>query len=644
MALRRGGPSTQVTGFASALMLAVLTLGACSAPATDSTPSPDIEATVRAVVDEALRNQPTPPPAAPLPNIEATVQALVDEALRNQPIPTPTPTATPTPRPTPTPTPTPSPTPTPRPTAAASPTPTPPVDIPTTAARVRPSVVKVTVSSRRGSGVIVEVGPGDGAFVVVSEHVILDSDDVTIRVGDDTDYEGLVLGRSVAKDLGLVWICCSKDFVAVPLADIAALQSGASLFAMGYPLGVSQATITRGVVSRTFYDEADGVTYVQTDAPINPGNSGGPLFNLAGEVVGVNTAVIRRSRSGISVEGVGFAISAETVAEVLPQLRAGRARSGAVGPVRGALSHAADTVSSLPLGFWGADVGMAATFRNPHLPSEGGWDYGFRFRALGTEGAHVVGVTSAGRWFHYLEEAGGSRRLLAEGAAPGIRLGTGLGGALAANRLFLVASRHQGWLFVDEVLIAELDLSEGSPTGSVSALVGYLPENRSEGSSTSVHEFRAAPPNTPTAGSEIINSGGAAFGGRARDLVARVTLITPDTSGPWDYGFELGTTQRFVVGSDGTWLHLARESTFPWQVVTSGRVEFDRSAGTTNHLLLAVVGNSAQVYLNGKAVARVDLGTGAGTRTVFVRSGMLPETAAADYRIRYRDFQVWPLG
>ncbi len=289
MALGKGGPLTQAARFAAALMLAVLALGACSAPATDSTPPPDIEATVRAVVTEALRNQPTPPSeAAPPPNIEATVQALINEALRNQPIPTPTPTATPTPRPTPTPTP--SPTPTPRPTAAASPTPTPLVDIPTTAARVRPSVVKVTVSSRRGSGVIVEVGPGDGAFVVVSDHVILDSDDVAIRVGDDTDYDGLVLGRSVAKDLGLAWICCSKDFVAVPLADTATLPSGASLFAMGYPLGVSQATITRGVISRTFHDEADGVNYVQTDAPINPGDSGGPLFNLAGEVVGINTA------------------------------------------------------------------------------------------------------------------------------------------------------------------------------------------------------------------------------------------------------------------------------------------------------------------------------------------------------------------
>ena len=235
-----------------------------------------------------------------------------------------------------------------------------------------------------------------------------------------------------------------------------------------------------------------------------------------------------------------------------------------------------------------------------------------------------------GRWFHYLEESDGRRRLLVEGPAPGIRVGTGLGGALAANRLFLVASRLQGWLFVDDVLIAELNLGEGAPTGSASAVVGYPPENRSEGSSASVHEFRAVPPNTPTAGSEIITSGGAAFGGRARDFVARATLITPDTSGPWDYGFELGATQRFVVGSDGTWLHLPGESTFPWQVVTSGRVEFERSAGTTHHLLLAVVGNSAPVYLNGKAVARFDLGTEVDTRTVFVRSGMLPETAAVD--------------
>lgn len=141
---------------------------------------------------------------------------------------------------------------------------------------------------------------------------------------------------------------------------------------MGYPLGVSQATITRGVISRTFLDEADGVNYVQTDAPINPGDSGGPLFNLAGEVVGVNTAVIRHSRSGIPVEGVGLAISAETVAEALPQLRAGRSHTGAVGPVRGALPHTADTVSSLPLGFWGGDVGMAATFRNSYSRRKAG--------------------------------------------------------------------------------------------------------------------------------------------------------------------------------------------------------------------------------------------------------------------------------
>lgn len=148
-----------------------------------------------------------------------------------------------------------------------------------------------------------EVGPSDGAFVVVSEHVILDGKAVTIRVGDGADYDGLVLGRSVAKDLGLVRVCCSKEFVAVPLAGTATLPSGASLFATGYPLGVGQATITRGVISHAFYDEADGVNYVQTDA-LNQVNSGGPLFSLAGEVAGVNTAVIRRSRSSLPVEAL----------------------------------------------------------------------------------------------------------------------------------------------------------------------------------------------------------------------------------------------------------------------------------------------------------------------------------------------------
>ena len=223
---------------------------------------------------------------------------------------------------------------------------------------MRPSVVKVAVSTRGGSGVIVEVGPSDGAFVVVSEHVILDGKAVTIRVGDGADYDGLVLGRSVAKDLGLVRVCCSKEFVAVPLAATATLPSGASLFATGYPLGVGQATIKRGVISHAFYDEADGVNYVQTDAPINQVNSGGPLFNLAGEVVGVNTAVIRRSRSSVPVEGVGFAMSAETVAEVLPQLRAGRAaparlaRCGVRCLIRRVRSAAFLWVSGAPMWVW----------------------------------------------------------------------------------------------------------------------------------------------------------------------------------------------------------------------------------------------------------------------------------------------------
>ena len=72
---------------------------------------------------------------------------------------------------------------------------------------------------------------------------------------------------------------------------------------MGYPLGIDQASVTSGVVSRVAYEQQTQSWMVQTDAPINPGNSGGPLFTLDGQVVGINTSVLRESSSGIPVEG-----------------------------------------------------------------------------------------------------------------------------------------------------------------------------------------------------------------------------------------------------------------------------------------------------------------------------------------------------
>ena len=92
---------------------------------------------------------------------------------------------------------------------------------------------------------------------------------------------------------------------------------------MGYPLGLDRATVTRGIVSAVWLDNAMERWLVQTDAPINPGNSGGPLFTMDGKVVGINTFIIRESSSGISVEGFGFAVATRTVQELLPAMMAG---------------------------------------------------------------------------------------------------------------------------------------------------------------------------------------------------------------------------------------------------------------------------------------------------------------------------------
>lgn len=473
----------------------------------------------------------------------------------------------------------------------------------------------------------------DGAaFIVTNEHVINGSDEITVRVGDATDYAGALLGFDEAKDLAVVWICCSEDFYAVPLADTNALPSGSSVYAMGYPLGIQDASVTRGIVSRTFDDEDSGVTYVQTDTPINPGNSGGPLFSLIGEVVGINTSGIRRSLSGVPVEGFGFAISSATVAEELPTLQAVPGRTRAVGPVERVIPHSLSAVGTRHSGFWGDDMRMVATFRNPYDLATGGWDYGFQFRASKSEGAHFVGVDSGGRWFHYLDEGGESRRMLADGPTPAVNTGTGTFGA---NRIHVIAYRNHGWLLVNSLLVAVLDLSSGPTSGGVRAFTGYLPENRVEGASTQVRQFEVKQGKTTALRPGAINHC-AAMSNEANEVtrfIAHTTLINPSSGDAWEYRIQFGATHQMIIDSDGAWQHRAREGTFPWEQVNSGNVELGQRPGAANRFLLAVWGDSGWLYLNGKIAARLDLGKSAGPGTVTVRASA----------VHCRDSLIWSL-
>ena len=112
----------------------------------------------------------------------------------------------------------------------------------------------------------------------------------------------------------------------VPFGDSSALRQGEPVIAIGSALGDYTNTVTEGIVSglhRVLSDNQGGASYdnmIQHDAAINPGNSGGPLLNLAGEVIGVNTAVVRQAEPGVSAEGLGFAIPSNTVQEVTQTL------------------------------------------------------------------------------------------------------------------------------------------------------------------------------------------------------------------------------------------------------------------------------------------------------------------------------------
>ena len=166
-----------------------------------------------------------------------------------------------------------------------------------------------------GSGFIIDTT----GLVVTNNHVIADADEVNVILNDGTTLKAEVLGRDQKTDLALLKVTPTKPLKAVKFGDSDKLRIGEWVIAIGNPFSLG-GTVTAGIVSARNRDIQSGPydNYIQTDAAINRGNSGGPLFNLNGEVIGVNTAII--SPSGGSI-GIGFAVPSKTVMPVIDQLR-----------------------------------------------------------------------------------------------------------------------------------------------------------------------------------------------------------------------------------------------------------------------------------------------------------------------------------
>ena len=166
-----------------------------------------------------------------------------------------------------------------------------------------------------GSGFIIDTS----GLVVTNNHVIADADEINVILNDGTTLKAEIVGRDTKTDLALLKVKSDKPLKAVKFGDSDKLRLGEWVIAIGNPFSLG-GTVTAGIVSARNRDIQSGPydNYIQTDAAINRGNSGGPLFNLNGEVIGVNTAII--SPSGGSI-GIGFAVPSKTVVAVIDQLR-----------------------------------------------------------------------------------------------------------------------------------------------------------------------------------------------------------------------------------------------------------------------------------------------------------------------------------
>jgi len=177
-----------------------------------------------------------------------------------------------------------------------------------------------------GSGFVIDAS----GIIVTNNHVIDGADEITVVLQDNTSMKAKLIGRDERADLAVLQVKPDKPLVAVPFGDSDKSRVGDWVLAIGNPFGLG-GSVTAGIISARGRDIHQGPydDFIQTDAAINRGNSGGPLFNMAGEVIGINTAIY--SPSGGSI-GIGFSIPSDEARKIVADLRDfGRVRRGWLG-------------------------------------------------------------------------------------------------------------------------------------------------------------------------------------------------------------------------------------------------------------------------------------------------------------------------
>ena len=168
-------------------------------------------------------------------------------------------------------------------------------------------------SAALGSGFIID----EKGIVITNNHVIQDAEDIVVRVGGDKEYKATIIGADPLSDIAVLQIDSKEKFIPVKFGDSDKARIGDWVMAIGNPFGLG-GTVTSGIISAR--NRSIGLSryedYIQTDASINSGNSGGPLFDMNGDVIGINTAILGKGGS----IGIGFSIPSNSAKKVISQL------------------------------------------------------------------------------------------------------------------------------------------------------------------------------------------------------------------------------------------------------------------------------------------------------------------------------------
>ena len=166
-----------------------------------------------------------------------------------------------------------------------------------------------------GSGVVVS----EDGYILTNNHVVADAEAILVIFSNKEKYDAKIIGRDPKTDLALIKITVERPIPAARLGDSDKMRVGDWVVAIGNPFGLG-STVTAGIVSAKGRIIGAGPydNFIQTDASINPGNSGGPLFNLEGEVIGINTAIFTQRGGNV---GIGFAIPINMAKSVMSQLK-----------------------------------------------------------------------------------------------------------------------------------------------------------------------------------------------------------------------------------------------------------------------------------------------------------------------------------